>query len=451
MMGVYTRLISGLLFPLHERIKGHSTVAVRRELERTQWLTRAELEALQLTRLQRLLHSVYEHVPYYTRRMKERGLVPGDFTTLADLQKLPLLDKEDIRVNTGDLTADNAEGLVRSNTGGSSGAPLVFFMGRDRVSHDVAAKWRATRWWGVDVGDREIVVWGSPIELSTQDRVREVRDRVLRTRLIPAFEMSEINLDRFLDEIQEFRPRMLFGYPSCLAYIARHADRRGRRMNGLGIRVAFVTSERLYAEQRDAIETVFGCPVANGYGGRDAGFIAHACPEGNLHITAEDIIIEIIGPDGVQVPIGEPGEIVVTHLATQNFPFIRYRAGDIGVLSDEQCPCGRGLPILEEIQGRTTDFVVAKDGTVMHGLALIYVLRAIDGVAQFKIIQDSLDHVRVFIVPSRGLGAEVFGEIEAGLKQRLGDGVWIEIVVSDSIPIEASGKFRYVVSKVASS
>jgi phenylacetate-CoA ligase len=449
-MGLYTRLISGLLFPLHERLKGHSTVAVRRDLERTQWLTRAELEALQLVRLQRLIQAVYEHVPYYTRRMKERGLVPGDFRCLADLRRLPLLDKEDIRANTGELTADNAEGLVRSNTGGSSGAPLVFFMGRDRVSHDVAAKWRATRWWGVDVGDREIVVWGSPIELSTQDRVREARDLVLRTRLIPAFEMSGNNLDRFIKEIQEFRPRMLFGYPSCLAYIARHAERRGRRMDNLGIRVAFVTSERLYGEQREAIESVFGCPVANGYGGRDAGFIAHACPEGNLHITAEDIILEVLGPDGAPLPPGEAGEIVVTHLATRNFPFIRYRVGDVGVLSDEPCPCGRGLPVLREIQGRTTDFVVAKDGTVMHGLALIYVLRAIDGVAQFKIIQDSLDHTRVLIVPSRGLGAEVFGEIEARLKQRLGQDVWVEIVVCDSIPIEASGKFRYVISRVAS-
>jgi phenylacetate-CoA ligase len=451
MTGLYTRLISGLLFPLHERLKGHSTVAVLRELERTQWLGRSQLKALQVERLQTLIRAVYEHVPYYTRRMKEGGLAPRDFNSLEDLERLPLLSKEDIRSNTGDLTADTAEGLVRSNTGGSSGAPLVFFMGRDRVSHDVAAKWRATRWWGVDVGDREVVVWGSPIELSSQDRVREVRDRFLRTRLIPAFEMSENNLDRFLNEIEEFRPRMLFGYPSCLAYIGRHAERRGRRMDQLGIRVAFVTSERLYAEQREAIESVFACPVANGYGGRDAGFIAHACPHGSLHITAEDIILEIVGPDGATVPVGEAGEIVVTHLATQSFPFIRYRTGDIGVLSDEQCPCGRGLPLLSEIQGRTTDFVVARDGTVMHGLALIYVMRGVDGVAQFKIVQESLDHLRVLIVPSPGLRGDVFREIESGLRQRLGNDVRIEIIVTDSIPIEASGKFRYVVSKVSGS
>jgi phenylacetate-CoA ligase len=450
-MELYTRLISGVLFPLHERIKGHSTVTVLRDLERTQWLTPGELEELQVKRLQRLICGAYEHVPFYMRRMKELGLIPSDFNGLNDLQRLPLLDKSDIRRNTGDLTADNAVGLVRSNTGGSSGAPLVFFMGPDRVSHDVAAKWRATRWWNVDVGDREIVVWGSPIELSTQDRVREVRDRLLRTRLIPAFQMSEHNLDQFLDEIQEFQPRMLFGYPSCLAYIGRHAERRGRRMDGLGIRVAFVTSERLYSEQREAIESVFGCPVANGYGGRDAGFIAHACPQGNLHISAEDIILEIVGQDGDVVPVGEAGEIVITHLATESFPFIRYRTGDIGVLSDELCSCGRGLPVLKEIQGRTTDFVVAKDGTVMHGLALIYVLRAIDGVAQFKVIQESLDHLTVLIVPSGGLGADVFGEIKAGLRQRLGGGVQIEIVVTDSIPIETSGKFRYVISKVSSS
>jgi phenylacetate-CoA ligase len=268
-----------------------------------------------------------------------------------------------------------ARGLARFNTGGSSGEPLIFFIGKERVSHDVAAKWRATRWWGVDIGDPEIVVWGSPIELGSQDRIRALRDKLLRTELLPAFEMSEAKLDGMLAAIRHRRPKMLFGYPSALSHIARHAEARGQRMDDLGVKVAFVTSERLYDEQRAAIERVFGCPVANGYGGRDAGFIAHQCPHGGMHITAEDIIVEIVDREGRVLPPGQAGEIVVTHLATRDFPFIRYRTGDVAVLDDARCACGRGLPMLKEIQGRSTDFVVAADGTVMHGLALIYVLR----------------------------------------------------------------------------
>lgn len=133
----------------------------------------------------------------------------------------------------------------------------------------------------------------------------------------------------------------------------------------------------------------FSCPVANGYGGRDAGFIAHECPSGCMHITAEDIIVEIVDESGIVQPPGVAGEIMVTHLAASEYPFIRYRTGDIGILSNEKCACGRGLPLLHEIQGRSTDFVIAADGTVIHGLALIYILRDLPGVKSFKVIQGS--------------------------------------------------------------
>ncbi|SDA27936.1 phenylacetate-CoA ligase [Nitrosospira sp. Nsp18] len=339
---------------------------------------------------------------------------------------------------------------ARFNTGGSSGEPLIFYIGKERVSHDVAAKWRATRWWDVDIGDREIVVWGSPIELGAQDGVRAIRDRLFRTRLLPAFEMSEQKLDRFLGEIRAMRPKMLFGYPSALSHIARHAEVNGWHMDDLGIQVAFVTSERLYDEQRQQISQTFACRVANGYGGRDAGFIAHECPQGGMHITAEDIIVEIVDNQGAPSPDGEPGEIIVTHLATRDFPFIRYRTGDIGVLDSKPCVCGRGLPVLKEIQGRSTDFLVAQSGTVIHGLALIYILRDMPQVRSFKIIQESLDLTRVWVVTETRLSSEETAKIERGFKARLGQAVNIVIEEMAEIPPEKSGKFRYVVSKVTS-
>jgi len=312
----------------------------------------------------------------------------------------------------------------------------------------VAAKWRATRWWGVDIGDPEIVVWGSPIELGAQDRMRAWRDRVMRTRLLPAFEMSAPKLDGFVEAIRARRPRMLFGYPSALSHIARHARGKGQRMDDLGVKVAFVTSERLYDEQRQQIEQTFGCPVANGYGGRDAGFIAHQCPDGGMHITAEDIIVETIGADGQPVARGTPGEIVVTHLATGDFPFIRYRTGDVGVLDTEPCRCGRGLPLLKEIQGRSTDFLVAQDGTVMHGLALIYILRDLPQVKAFKIVQESLQHTTVQVVLEGALDEALRAKIVAGFRARLGAGVEVTVEQVAQIAPEKSGKFRYVISKV---
>ena len=441
-----SRWVSGFVFPLQERLKGHDTVSRRRALEKSQWWSTDELERFRVARLRDFLLDVSAQVPYYRRLFADIRFNPASVESLADLARIPLLDKPLIRANLQHLRSDGASNLQRYNTGGSSGEPLIFYMGRDRVSHDVAAKWRATRWWGVDIGDPEIVVWGSPIELGAQDRFRQIRDRLLRTKLLPAFEMSAAKLDAFVAEIRAMRPRMVFGYPSALAHIARHAENRGQRLDDLGIKVAFVTSERLYDDQRAQIARTFGCAVANGYGGRDAGFIAHECPEGGMHISAEDIVVEIVNSSGEILPAGESGEIVVTHLATREFPFVRYRTGDVGALRSRPCPCGRGLPMLDKIEGRSTDFVVAADGTLMHGLALIYVLRDLPEIASFKIIQESRQQVRVQIVAASPLTPVIEERIRNGFRARLGQGVDVRIEPVHEIPPERSGKFRYVVS-----
>ena len=446
-----TRLVSGLVFPLQERLKKHSTVADRRAMEDSQWWPRERLEALRVQRLRALLTHAAAHVPYYRDLFARIGFDPAAVSSLTDLQRLPFLDKPLIRAHTDALKADDARGLARFNTGGSSGVPLIFYIGLERVSRDVAAKWRATRWWGVDIGDPEIVLWGSPIELGAQDRVRLLRDRLMRTRLLPAFEMSDAKVAGFIADIRSMRPRMLFGYPSAFARIAAQAQRTGMRLDNLGVRVVFVTSERLYDHQRTLIEQAFGAPVANGYGGRDAGFIAHQCPSGSLHITAEDVIVEIIDRQGRVLPPGESGEIVVTHLATRDFPFVRYRTGDIGTLAgseDAACACGRGLPVLKEVHGRSTDFIVARDGTVMHGLALIYVVRDLPGVEGFRIEQESTDLTCVKVVAGAGYPADGDARIREGMQRRLGKDVEIRVDHVMQISAEGSGKYRYVVSKV---
>jgi phenylacetate-CoA ligase len=415
-------------------------------METTQWWTPAQIAAYQLQELRTFLVDVGQHVPYYRDLFARIGFEPEKINSVTDLARLPFLTKPVIKANTDALKHSHAHGLARFNTGGSSGEPLVFFIGKKRVSHDVAAKWRATRWWDVDIGDVEMVVWGSPIELGRQDRIKRIRDMVLRTHLLPAFEMSEAKLDGFIESIRNTRPKMLFGYPSALTYIARHAQSRNIPMDDLGIKVAFVTSERLYDEQRTTISHVFGCPVANGYGGRDAGFIAHECPAGGMHLTSEDLLVEIINEEGVVQPPGVAGEIVVTHLATNDFPFIRYRTGDVGVLDTNKCQCGRGLPLLKEIQGRSTDFVIAADGTVMHGLSLIYILRDIPGIKLFKVVQESKALIRVLLMVDGTFTPEISLKIINEFKKRLGVDVVVNIEIVSNIPHEKSGKFRYIIS-----
>ena len=448
-MTLRTRLVSDLIFPLQERLKQHTTLRVRREMEASQYWPLERLESMRVERLRGLLTHAAQHVPYYRALFDRLGFKPDSVTGINDLQRLPFLTKVEIRAHTEAMKSDTARGLARFNTGGSSGEPLVFFIGKERVSHDVAAKWRATRWWGVDIGDPEIVLWGSPIELTSQDRLRHWRDALMRTRLLPAFEMSAERVAGFIDEIRHTRPAMLFGYPSAFAHIARHAEAHRIRMDNLGIRVAFVTSERLYDHQRELIERIFNCSVANGYGGRDAGFIAHQCPSGGMHLTHEDVIVEIVDAQGRVLPHGESGEIVVTHLATRDFPFIRYRPGDIAALDDQPCACGRTLPLLKELQGRSTDFLVAHDGTVMHGLSLIYIVRDLAGVKQFKIVQESLERTDILLVTDERFDQANLVQIERGAKARLGQTVTVNVQLVNEIAPERSGKYRYVVSKVA--
>jgi phenylacetate-CoA ligase len=447
-MNAYTSLCSGVLFPLHERLKGHHSLAVRRRLEdQERWLPE-RLEAWRRERLRQFLTAIGRDVPHFAKQFAASGFDPSTVETIADLQRLPRMDKATIRAAGDSLMAAGAQGLKRYNTGGSSGEPLRFYIGRDRRSHDVGAKWRVTRWWGVDIGDPEVVLWGSPIELGRQDRVKQWRDALLRTRMLPAFDMSAQNLDAFIVAIRRARPAMLFGYPSALHLLAEHARARGQRMDDVGIRVAFVTSERLYEHQRRGIAETFGTAVANGYGARDAGFIAHQCPAGGMHVQAEDIIVEICDDDGRQLAVGQPGEIVVTHLATHDFPFVRYRTGDVGILSDERCACGRSLPLLADIQGRTTDFVRAADGTVMHGLALIYTLRDLPGVRKFRIVQHTTMRTDVEIVAGPEFGPSSEARLRRDFAARLGDGVDVRIALVGDIAPEASGKYRYVTSHV---
>jgi phenylacetate-CoA ligase len=216
------------------------------------------------------------------------------------------------------------------------------------------------------------------------------------------------------------------------------------------LKVICTTGEPLYDHQRALVGEVFGVPVANEFGSRDIGFTAHETQAGQMLLLSEHIVLESLDPQGNPVAPGDVGEAVLTALCSEAQPFIRYRTGDMVRLGDEMCSEGRGLHVIGEVAGRTTDFVVRADGTVMHALAVIYVLRAVEGVGEFKIIQHEVDRIEVLVVPDSRWTPEAAVAIERGLQLRLGPIVRIETRVVDSIAPEASGKHRYVVSRAKS-
>lgn len=446
-MDLHRAFVRHVAFPLQETLKGHDTLRVLKGLRETQWVAPETLAAQRERDLRVLLTHIGRTVPYYRALFADHGFDPDSATELS-LQRLPLLDKDTIRSRPDDFRADDAPPMRRSNTGGSTGSPLVFWLTRERVSHDVAAKLRSFEWWDVTFGDREAVIWGAPHEVQAQDRLRTLRDRLFRSTLIPAFSMGDPDIERYIGTLQHLRPRIIFGYPSAIALIARRAREDGIDLKGLGVNVIFTTAEQLYPHQRTLIEAVFGARVANGYGARDAGFIAHECPAGGMHLTAEDIIVECVDGDGLPVPTGEAGEIVVTHLRNTGYPLVRYRTGDLGRLSTSSCPCGRTLPLLEEISGRTTDFLQKADGTRVHALALIYILRDLPAVREFKIIQKTRDRTEV-LLDADSPAADLESRIVGAFQKVLGPQVSIDIEFVSPIPRERTGKFRYVQSEIA--
>ncbi|GAB4450793.1 MAG: phenylacetate--CoA ligase family protein [Rhodocyclaceae bacterium] len=441
-----------VVYPLQERVLGRPTFSYLEELEASQWLAREALERLQYEKLAKLLGRALEHCPWHAERIRAAGLeaVLGKRPLGAeDLRRLPLMTKQDARENGEAMRWEDVPGgSFPYNTGGSSGQPLIFRFGRMRQASDAAGRIRARRWWGVDVGDREVYLWGAPVELSKTDRIKTLRDRLINQLVLNAFEMSAAQMDRYIEAIHAFRPKCVYGYASSLALLAAHARRRGRSLAVPGLRVVCTTGEPLLPHQRELITEAFGAPVANEYGSRDIGFTAHETPSGEMLLMSESILLEVLDPAGRPVAPGEVGEAVMTGLCSDAQPFIRYRTGDMIRLSERPASCGRGLHAVAEVAGRSTDFVVRADGTVMHALAVIYVLRAAPGVAEFKLIQHAIDDVEVLVVADARWGADSHAAVIAGLKARLGEGCRIRLRKVEAIAPEASGKYRYVVSHV---
>jgi len=447
---MYKFVAEHIIFRLQEKIIGRKTFQYLDELERLQWVSARVLEELRFKKLRDLMVHAYQNIPFYSKRFAEASFDPTRMQAIKDMERLPLLTKAEIRENLDRMTwKDCPGGLHRYNTGGSSGEPLIFYFDRRRQAYDAAARAMTHRWWGIDIGDKEVYLWGSPLEITKQDRLKELRDWLTNQLLLSAFELSPALIPEYIRRMRKFGPRCVFGYPSTIALFCQFASEHGYNLSGNGVEVVFSTAEVLYPHQREIISKAFGgIPVVDGYGSREGGFISHECPEGSMHVIDQNIIVEYLR-NGKPVGPEEDGEIVITYLDNWAMPFIRYRTGDVAQFENKNCECGRNLSVMKKIQGRTTDFIVTPDGRWQHGLSLIYVMRSIPGVEEFKIIQESVDKIKVLLKVHESLFFEHDKTcIVSGFRKRMGEEVCINIEVVNEIKKDASGKHRYVVSKV---
>jgi phenylacetate-CoA ligase len=430
--------------PLHKWLLSRRVEACYLDLKRSQWLGPEQLRALQEQRLRRLVNHAYRHVPFYRQRFDERGLRPADIQRLADLARLPLLTKDEVRENLFfDLFSDNHDyrQLQRIATSGSTGEPFVCFVDRGQLEMRWASTLRSMEWTGYRFGDRQARLWHQTIGMSASQIVRERIDAALCRRIfIPAFEMSERDVARALRRIERHRPVLIDGYAECFNYLASHLRGRQTAIRPSGL---VSSAQVLPDDSRAAIEAAFHTRVFDKYGSREFSGIAYECEaHDGHHVVAESYVVEVL-KDGRPARPGETGEIVITDLNNLCMPFLRYRIGDLAVAMDpdEPCPCGRGLPRLGRIEGRIQSMIVGAEGRVVPGSLFLHLFKDYDWMLrQFQVLQERPAEVRLKVVKGPRFEAEAFDGLLDKLREFLGRSCRIEVDFVDVVPLVRTGK-----------
>ena len=442
-------IVRNFVYPLYRGFRQDNLLRTLEELERNQWLSPEELEDLQWGRLKALLAEVTAHVPYYRDLFREKGLSVDDIEGPADFRRIPFLTKDIIRGESKRLVTENPlrKGFA-SSTGGSTGAPLYFY--GDEASGPVrrANTLRCYRWAGVDIGDRQAFLWGTSLNIPLKKRLIDgVKHFFNNILYLSTFDLSTERMESYLAQLKRFRPAVLTGYPSALEQFARFC--RGKDTKGIGLRAVVTSGEELFGHQRELIEEAFSVPVFNRYGSREFSNVAHECEvHRGLHVFSDLYFVEVVDEDGEPVAPGETGELVITDLTNFYMPFVRYRTGDLAVQSDRLCECGRGLPLIEKIEGRRLDVVRTPSGQVVGGFFWTWLSRAVPGIARFQIEQQRLDGIIFRLVPGPEWKDDYKGVLEEKIKDNCGKDFNVAFIITDDILLTASGKVRIVMSNI---
>ena len=449
------RTLSLAALKLHEKLTGRKILERLKELNRTQWLSRDDLQKLQWKKIQRLVKYAYQYVPYYQRTFDSSGFRPEDLNQNPDsFLKIPILTKSIIKENWNDLQTTEPgrkRQMSKLATSGSTGQPLVFMQDLDFRDYVTADIQRHIGWAGWELGDLHALIWGAPQNPTFSQRVRRsFIDWIWSRFQIDAFALTEESMSTFAKRIQRQSPQILFGYATSLYHFAQFI--RQNSFKEITFRSVFSTSELLLPNVRQFIEETFHCKVFDRYGTLELGGIACECQFHNgLHISMENNYVEILS-NGSPAKIGELGDVIVTNLNNLGMPFIRYSIGDESAWSVvEDCPCGRRSSMLEKVEGRLVDSFYTRDGRkVWSGFAGAgFRCLTHPSITQFQVVQKSLDKLIVRLVLNGELPSEVAEEIKSACKAAYGENVTAELEFMDEIPSLPSGKHQYAVSEIS--
>jgi len=338
--------------------------------------------------------------------------------------------------------------VYSKTTGGSTGDPFRFEYTQESYARRTAVMWRGYRWCGTDLGRRTAYVWGASMPAPG---LRGIKDRLYHrafNRLIlNSFEMTEDNLAWYAGQLRRFAPRVIVGYVAPLRMLAQWSNTRGLQL--CRPETVITGAEPLTGIDREIIGRAFDAPVHNTYGCREVMLLACECAERNgLHISADHLLAETVDGQGRPVA-GEIGDICITDFHNYAMPLIRYLNGDRATSTDRTCACGRGLPLLESIDGRILDVIVSPDGRTVPGEYFVYVMLDFPDVRQWQVVQKSIDAIEVLIARKQPLTKDERERMSGKIAARMGPLVQIAIKEVTGIPLTASGKRRVTVSEIA--
>lgn len=391
-----------------------------------------------------VLHCV-EHVPYYRSR---RDLYMRNGKPLP-LSEMPILSKQEFRKNTAIFYADSGVGRCRFHkTSGTSGTPLVLRASHRTHSMATAGLLRQRNWYGLRLPYRTACLTGffNPAMATSQEIAW--RDYISNRLFLSIYQISDSRAAEYADRLDQFKPDELFGYASTL-YLLAQAFQRNHIQPVRSIKVVCSTAEVMYPNWRDCIRQVFGAPVADQYGSQELQCLVTQCPHGTMHINPEFGIIEVVDDDVAPVPPDQEGELLLTGLANEAMPLIRYQIGDRSALVNlpKTCPCGLGWPAIRPISGRSDDAIITPDGRRLRYL-IFHCIKGVEGIVESQFIQDREDHIKILLVVDTRYSPSSEAAIISTLRQRALFDFKVDVEYVESIPRGSRGKCKTVINRL---
>jgi phenylacetate-CoA ligase len=444
--------VTGYSILLDKQRYGGDFIKVKNFLEESQWYSERQLVEYQERMLAKLIQYSYLHVEYYKNLMDEYKLKPSDIKTIGDLQKLSILTKDLVKNNFKSLLSDeySLKTVDKGHTSGTTGSPLEICYSKNLINYNYAMLDRQYSWAGVNLGkfgDRVAVIRGNIIVPLNTVKPPFWRYNYLHNQLLlSSFHLKPENIDLYLDELRNYSPKTLDGYPSTVYILAKYLKNKGEKLK---LHSVLTSSETLYDFQRETIEESFDCKVYDYYGSAERVLFTTECNKHTGgHIGMEYGITEICDSNGITLENGATGTVIATSLHNYAMPLIRYKTNDNSAIKTVFCDCGRVHKLLDDVTTKAEDTIVLKDGRMISPSVLTHPFKPLTSILESQIIQNEISNITVKLRVDNNFNEDDKQSLVHGLSDRLGKDTNIDIELVDSLERTSTGKFKWVISKI---